>query len=224
MNSQVTSYRLIWEPMARRGEVAFFTEESQGPIKIPIVSAEEFAAITAVFRTCPVFWNGRYFTTGEGFGPQLTDMDQFDLFTFEVDSNAQRIINVCEQEWPSNKDDCNNFVRAVASTLGVSMEGDANKIVDTIRGPGWELLSNGNDAKQAADAGKFVVAGLKGGEQETPSVHGHVVVVVSGPLGNGHYPTAYWGKLGGVGEKFKTINYAWRAGDRDKVTYAAKNV
>jgi hypothetical protein len=69
-----------------------------------------------------------------------------------------------------------------------------------------------------------VIAGLKGGDQEIPSVHGHVVVVVSGLLANGKYPSAYWGRLGGIGDKNKTINWAWRAGDRDHVIYAARAI
>jgi len=44
---------------------------------------------------------------------------------------------------------------------------------------------------------------------------------VDGPLNRGKYPSAYWGRLGGVGAKDQTINWAWSAADRDKVIYAA---
>jgi hypothetical protein len=71
-----------------------------------------------------------------------------------------------------------------------------------------------------------VIAGLKGADQAKPDPHGHVVVVVSGPLdpSHGKYPTAYWGRLGSVGAKAQTINWAWRAGDRDRVGYFANSL
>jgi hypothetical protein len=133
---------------------------------------------------------------------------------------AARIIEVCEQEWPADKSDCSAFVRDVAGQFGVVLNGQADDIVDQIRA-GWRRLADGPAAKRAADDGLLVVAGLKGSEQAEPAQHGHVVIVVSGPLAQGKYPSAYWGKLDGVGEKNKTINWAWRAGDRDRVTFAA---
>ena len=76
-------------------------------------------------------------------------------------------------------------------------------------------------AAASAGAGQFVLAALKGADQVVPDTHGHVVVVVQGALSHGLYPAAYWGQLGGVGCKNQTLNWAWRAGDRDKVVYAA---
>jgi hypothetical protein len=224
MYDQVTKYRFIWKPSDRRGEIAFFTNASKDTTKLPILSPEEFSAIAAIFRTGPVFWNGSYFISGEGFSYHTKDIDQFGPFICETNSNAQRIVDLCEQEWPSNSSNCSGFVIAVTSVLGVTLAGDANDIVNAIRSAEWEQISSGNDAKIAADAGKLVVAGLRGDEQVNPDEHGHVVIIVSGPIANDLYPTAYWGKLGGVGEKFKTINYAWRATDRDRVTYAAKTI
>ena len=46
-----------------------------------------------------------------------------------------------------------------------------------------------------ADSGDYVIAGLKGGNHDPPRAHGHVTVVVSGPLAGGKYPTGYWGSL-----------------------------
>jgi len=40
----------------------------------------------------------------------------------------------------------------------------------------------------------------------TPVLHGHVVVVVSGPLAHQSYPTAYCGTLNGEGRKFATVS------------------
>jgi hypothetical protein len=113
----------------------------------------------------------------------------------------------------------------VAAALGVALEGDANEIVETLRtGEGWALLPDGAAAAQQAEAGKLVVGGLKGSEQALPSPHGHVVVVVEGQPARNAYPCAYWGKLGGIGAKDKTTNWAWTAADRDRVSYAELDI
>src|SRR5579864_3271239 len=133
-----------------------------------------------------------------------------------------RVKNSCEANFIAHSDDCSGFVRAVAAQLGVTLDGLANKIVDTIRtDPQWTRLTGGVAANQAAADGKLVIGGLKGSEQAHPDEHGHVVVVVEGPLNRGKYPSACWGKLGGVGAKDQTVNWAWNQQDRDKVTYAA---
>ncbi len=43
------------------------------------------------------------------------------------------------------------------------------------------------------------------GEGLKADKHGHVVVLVPGPLSHGKYPTAYWGSLGGVPKKYTTL-------------------
>jgi hypothetical protein len=146
--------------------------------------------------------------------------------------NPQQIIAVCEANWEAHKSDCSGFVKAVSSALGVTTfhpDDNADSIVDKLRaGNDWTALGVGKGpaAKAQADAGLLVVAGLKGAEQVQPDPHGHVVVVVTGPLDptHGQYPFAYWGRLGGVGAKNQSINFAWRAGDRDKVGYFAKTL
>jgi hypothetical protein len=55
-------------------------------------------------------------------------------------------------------------------------------------------------------AGKLVLAGLRGDEQFEHSNSGHVVVVVDGLLAHDRYPSAYWGRLGGGGARFETVN------------------
>jgi hypothetical protein len=137
---------------------------------------------------------------------------------------AAQIISACEDLWAANKGDCSAFVKAVSARFGITLNGLADDIVGEISADPWRQLPDGPAAKAAADNGDLVIAGLKGSDQQTPSPHGHVVVVVSGGLAHGLYPTAYWGRLGGVGAKNTTINFAWRAGDRDKVTYAAISV
>ncbi len=135
-------------------------------------------------------------------------------------ATAQDIIDACEAEWDAHQSDCSGFAKAVATRLGVTLTGMADDIVGEIRQAPWSPVTDGPTAAQAAAQGRFVVAGLNGADQQVPDpAHGHVVVVVQGPLAHGAYPTAYWGQLGGVGKKDMTLNWAWTAGDRDKVVY-----
>ena len=136
-----------------------------------------------------------------------------------------RIIEACEACFEANKADCSGFARAVASRVGVTLQGVADEIVESLRtSPDWIPLSDGVASAQSANNGKLVMAGLKGAEQAHPNAHGHVVVVVSGSLAHNAYPTAYWGSLGGDPGKEKTLNFAWTAEDRDRVSYAAHNL
>jgi hypothetical protein len=126
----------------------------------------------------------------------------------------QKIIDTCEADFDAHTSDCSGFLKAVASDLGIALTGMADDIVDEIQVAPWIPLADGVAAKAQADLGFFVVGGLK----DTP--HGHVVVVVQGPLAHEKYPTAYWGRLGATGMKNTTINWAWNKTDRDRVTYA----
>ena len=140
-----------------------------------------------------------------------------------------RVRDACETCFDAHANDCSGFARAVASRLAVTLTGLANGIVDTIRSdPAWSPVSNGVAAAQAAAAGKLVVGGLRGDEQTHPDEHSHVVVVVATVAGqqlaHGKYPFAYWGRLGGGGMRDQTVNWAWRAEDRDNVTYAAHDI
>jgi len=141
-----------------------------------------------------------------------------------INDTAQRIINTCEADFDANNDACNNFLIAVASDLGITLNGLADDIVDQIQGNGWAVLVDGPDAKAKADLGWFVVAGLKGADNVPPQDHGHVAVIVTGPLANGKYPTGYWGMLDGQGKKNTTINWAWNAASRDLVIYAGRQI
>jgi hypothetical protein len=138
---------------------------------------------------------------------------------------ARSVREVCEACFDAHKGDCSGFARAVANELKVPLQGLADEIVETLRtGQGWSRLSNGVAAAKSAHDGKLVMAGLKGSEQTHPDLHGHVVVVVDGPLAHDAYPSAYWGQLGGTGAEDETINWAWIAEDRDRVTYAEHDI
>jgi len=138
---------------------------------------------------------------------------------------TDRVREACEACYDTHTGDCSGFARAVAGELGVKLVGLADDIVQTIRTePQWTVLADGPAAQQKAATGKFVLAGLKGSEQAQPDAHGHVVVVVSGQLAHGAYPTAYWGSLGGTPGKAKTLNWAWTEQDRDHITYAATDL
>jgi hypothetical protein len=138
---------------------------------------------------------------------------------------VDRVRQACEDCFEAHKGDCSGFARPVATELEVPLQGLADEIVETVRtSQGWTRLPDGVAAAKSARDGKLVLAGLKGSEQTHRDPHGHVVVVVDGPLARNAYPSAYWGKLGGTGAKDKTINYAWIADDRDRVTYAEHDI
>jgi len=137
---------------------------------------------------------------------------------------AQKIIDSCEANFDANADNCSGFVKAVSADLDVTLTGQADDIVTQIQAGNWQQLSDGVEAKAKADDGWLVVGGLQGAENVPPQSHGHVVIVVSGPLAHDLYPSAYWGKLGSTGKKDTTINWAWNTGSRDKVIYAAMQV
>ncbi|MEJ0020917.1 MAG: hypothetical protein WDN25_31090 [Acetobacteraceae bacterium] len=131
----------------------------------------------------------------------------------------------CEACFAANKGDCSAFARAVAARLDVPLAGLADAIADVLRsGPGWTPLPDGVAAAASARDGKLVLGALKGKEQAHPNAHGHVVVVVDGPLAREAYPSAYWGSLGGTPAQDKTVNFAWVAEDRDRVSYAAHDI
>jgi len=137
---------------------------------------------------------------------------------------AQKIIDTCEANFDANADNCSGFVKAVSTDFSVTLTGQADDIVDQIQTADWQQLADGVEAKAKADDGWLVVGGLKGGENVPPQSHGHVVIVVSGPLAHDLYPSGYWGKLGSTGKKNTTINWAWNTDSRDKVIYSAVQV
>lgn len=145
-------------------------------------------------------------------------------FIAQLRNNGSDIIDECEAQWEAHKSDCSGFVKAVTAAFSVTLTGQADNIVDQIKGAGWTKIADGAEAKQKADNGWLVVAGLKGAENDPPQNNGHVVIVVSGPIAQGKYPSGYWGRLGGVGEKNQTLNWAWNTKSRDRVYYAGRQI
>jgi hypothetical protein len=124
--------------------------------------------------------------------------------------DPQHIIDVCENSWDANKSDCSGFVKAVSNALGVTLfsAGDnADAIVDKLStAAGWNLIGDLPTVESDAAAGMYVLAGLKSGDFNPPRANGHVAVVVNGDDPNHPgYPMAYWGTLGGVGQKDSSI-------------------
>ncbi len=144
--------------------------------------------------------------------------------------NSRDIIAACQRQLPAHANDCSGFVRAVAPECGVLMFGNANDIVDLLRAAG-RVLADGVEAAQAAAAGDLVIGGVKAPAPH----HGHVVVVVGGPLNRRKYPYCFWGQYHAItllGETVNvgftrghgTLNWAFGPASRDSVVYAAYTV
>ncbi|MVN22448.1 hypothetical protein GO621_12990 [Mucilaginibacter sp. HMF7410] len=135
-------------------------------------------------------------------------------------------MQVCEACFNANSNNCSGFAKAVAAAFKVILTGQADDIVNQIQSPVWTQLTGGIEAKDKADHGFLVIAGLKGNEHIPAQSHGHVAVVVSGPLDAVHhqYPMGYWGQLGGVGQKDQPLTHSWNQESRDKVIYACVKV
>lgn len=148
----------------------------------------------------------------------------FQSYSF-LDNKSQEIIDECETQFESHKNDCSGFVKAVSSKFAVSLDGQADNIVDQMQGAGWTKFGkDGVKAKAKADAGWLVIGGLKSEDHNPARNNGHVAIIVKGGLDHNKYPTGYWGSSGGAAEKNKTVNYAWNSSDRDNVIYCGIEV
>lgn len=152
-------------------------------------------------------------------------------------SRQRRVILACEKWWPvmgsnghPNYADCSSFVKAVASELGVTLVGNANAICDLIRKPPWSPLGSGDHAAQlaatAATNGMFVVGAWKNPD---PNENGHLAVIVdtnysSRTPGFRNRAMAYWGQLGGRGQRRGKHSDSWGADKRPNVFYAARDI
>lgn len=134
----------------------------------------------------------------------------------------EQIIAECDKQFEAFKDNCSGFVKAVAAKFKIVLTGQADHIVDQMQEAGWTHLKNGKEAKEKADAGWLVIAGLKSKDHDPARNNGHVAIVVKGPLDATHkkYPMGYWGSSGGAAQANKPLNLAWNPKDRDNVKYA----
>jgi len=121
----------------------------------------------------------------------------------------------------SNQDNCSGFVKSVAGKPGVPLpaSADADGIADAVSG--WTELKTGADAAREAATGRLVLAVLKGADHTPARIHGHVGVVIGGPLYREKYPKLWCGSLGGLGKSQgdKSVGEVWNRADRDNVRY-----
>jgi hypothetical protein len=127
----------------------------------------------------------------------------------------------------ANADNCNQFVVMVAERFHVTLHGNADQIMATVTGADWTHHgTDGKAASEAAETGALVVGGMT--SAALGDAHGHVVIVVAGPLNRDKYPTAYWGSQNAAirpaGALGTTINFSFTVADRDKVIYASRSV
>ncbi|WP_233888777.1 hypothetical protein [Paraburkholderia flagellata] len=138
--------------------------------------------------------------------------------------SSRNIIAICQRNILRYSNDCAGFVRAVAGACGVLLIGDANSIVGLLKT--GQFLSDGTAAQQAAASGQLVIAGV------CAPRHGHVAVVVDGPIRAGKYPYAFWGRYHelaaagisanvGFTRGHGTLNFAFDADKLDLVQYAS---
>jgi len=143
-------------------------------------------------------------------------------------AGADDVIEACKQarKVTANVDHCNMFVLDVAARCGITLHGNADQILGQISGAGWRRLANDGVAAAAAANGDLVIGGMT--SEALGGAHGHVVIVVKGPLNRDKYPTAYWGSenpsIREDGRLGKTINFSFTPADRDKVVYASHPV
>lgn len=98
-------------------------------------------------------------------------------------AKAKDILGTCDSVFESNKDDCNKFTKASSTPyFGEIFSGmNADAIIDSLRqnGSGWTETKSISECVEAAQQGKFVIAGMK--STELNESHGHLAVVVACP-------------------------------------------
>jgi hypothetical protein len=130
----------------------------------------------------------------------------------------ETILAACRRYYSAHRDDCAAFLRAVAADLGFSLTGNADALVAELS-RSWTRLTR-EQAIAAAEAGQFVVVGLRSRDFNPPGNHGHVGVVVPGPLRHGLYPPVWCGSIGHVPSSGNlSVSGIWRVADRNRVLY-----
>ena len=134
-----------------------------------------------------------------------------------------KVAAACKNLYPTWKNDCSGFVRAVAKELGVSLSGNADAIVGAME-KGWTKTDRASCLTHVR-AGHLVIAGLASKEHTKPRSNGHVVVVVDGALYRGIFPRCWSGSIAGaVGQSdgTRSVGEVWNTKDRELVKYYYK--
>jgi hypothetical protein len=134
-----------------------------------------------------------------------------------------KLIKACEDAYATNSSNCSGFLRAVCSSLNITIDqGDADSIIDFLE-HNWDELDGPAEAKAAVDDSKFVVAALSSSDsnKDPKPTHGHVAVVVPGELYRKTYPKVYCGGMSPLGRSTggKSVGEVWATVDRDDVSY-----
>jgi hypothetical protein len=151
------------------------------------------------------------------------------------------ISKILKDLYIANGNDCSGFFKGLAQQLGLhGYDGLlADAIIAKIADPngGWEKLGSGSDdgstAAQSAAQGYLVIALLKAADHDArrtnkktgvveirPYTHGHLAVVIPGPLKEG-YPLVVCGSIvqDGKSDGSKAVLGVWRRVDAPKVQY-----
>jgi hypothetical protein len=132
-----------------------------------------------------------------------------------------KLLAACQDNYAANQKNCSGFLRAVARTLGKQLFGvTADEQTDFVRGH-WMPVTVAEAVKWAG-RGSLVVACQKGPEHVPPQHHGHVAIVVPGPLYHGTYPMCWCGSLGSgthYSNGNQSVGQVWGTASRDLVTY-----
>jgi hypothetical protein len=144
----------------------------------------------------------------------------------------QCIVDACKASWDEsflrgvpNRTNCSGFVKSVAQALAVPLPPQANAdgIADTVASvAGWMQLVSGPAAQHRAAIGYFVLALLRGRDHRPPAQHGHVGVIVGGPIDRGRYPIIWCGSIGRAqSQGGSSVGQVWNPAVRDDVEYWA---
>ena len=71
------------------------------------------------------------------------------------------VIVACEEQWPNYQSDCSGFVKAVAASLGVTLTGQANDIVDQIQRVPWTTVKGGRPPRRKPKPDSLSLAALR---------------------------------------------------------------
>lgn len=133
-----------------------------------------------------------------------------------LDPKLQAALTVA---YKASSNDCSGFVKKVASELGQILVGNADTLIDTFR-QSFRNVETVTEVLQLVRLNRFVVAGLKSSEHSPKRAHGHVVVIIDGPLYHGKYPKCWGGSLGSAqSDGTKSVGEVWNTRDRDNVQY-----